>query len=127
MNNNSIWWENHKPMDLSEEDHVINTKISENLEATSILVAILEHHKKLTVPRKNLMEVIEVEQIWPNDYIYNHGASMAITYNPKTDEMGFELKYASDNDHSPDLIAYKCTRNQTKVGFIDHDSELYKY
>jgi hypothetical protein len=112
---------------ISPEDVSINIKISEKLAATNTLVAILEHYGKLTVPRKNLMELIEVEQIWPNDFIYNHGSSMAVTYNPNTDEMGFELRYRMDNDHPQDIVAYMCTRNQTRVGFVDHDSELYKY
>jgi hypothetical protein len=112
---------------ISAEDALINEKISEKLAGTNTLVAILEHYGKLTVPRKNLMELIEVPQIWPNDFIYNHGSAMAITYNPNTDEMGFELRYSMDNDHPADLVAYSCTRNQTKVGFVDHDSELYKH
>lgn len=111
---------------ISPEDALINEKISNQLAGTNTLVAILEHYGKLTVPRKNLMELIEVEQIWPNDFIYNHGSVMAITYNPDTDEMGFELRYSMDNDHPQDLVAYNCTRNQTKVGFVDHDSPLYK-
>lgn len=111
---------------VSEEDALINQQIFDNLAGTNTLVAILEHYGKLTIPRKNLMELAEVEQVWPNDFIYNHGSAMAVTYNPNTDEMGFELRYSMDNDHPADLVGYTCTRNQTKVGFVDHDSELYK-
>jgi hypothetical protein len=111
---------------ISEEDALINQRISEQLAGTNTLVAILEHYGKLTVPRKNLMELIEVEQLWPNDFIYRHGSAMAITYNPITEEMGFELRYNMDNDHPADIVAYTCTRNQTHVGFVDHDSPIYK-
>lgn len=111
---------------LSLEDRLINQKIAEALAGTNTLVAILEHYGKLFVPRKNLMELIEVEQLWPNDFIYNHGSAMAVTYNPNTEEFGFELRYKMDNDHPQDLVAYTCTRNQTHVGFVDHDSPIYK-
>jgi hypothetical protein len=111
---------------LSQEDMTLNKKIAEQLKGTNTLVAILSHYKKLTVPREMLKELAEVEQLWPNDFIYNHGSAMAITYNPKTDEMGFELRYKMDNDHPVDLVAYTCTRNQTNVGFVDHDSPVYK-
>jgi len=126
MQNTHEWKRNFTWQDLSPEDALINDKITRQLAGTNTLVAILEHHGKLTVPRKNLMELIEVEQVWPNDFIYNHGSMMAITYDPKTDEMGFELRYSSDNDHPKDLIAYACTRNATNVGFVDHDSPVYK-
>lgn len=115
-----------KEYSLSQEDMALNKKIAEQLKGTNTLVAILSHYKKLTVPRKMLMELAEVEQLWPNDFIYNHGSSMAITYNPDTDEMGFELRYRMDNDDPVDLVAYTCTRNQTNVGFVDHDSPVYK-
>lgn len=126
MQNTHDWKITHQWQELSKEDVLINEKITEKLAGTNTLVAILEHHGKLTVPRKNLMELIEVDQIWPNDFIYNHGASMAITYNKETDEMGFELMYSSDNTHPADLVAYACTRNATHVGFVDHDSKVYK-
>lgn len=112
---------------LSKEDDELNYKIFNNLAATNTLVAILEHHGKLTIPRKNLIELAEVEQKWPNDFIYKHGASMLVTYNPITDEMGFELRYLMDNDDPADIVGYMCTRNQTHVGFVDHDSPLYRY
>jgi hypothetical protein len=126
MQNTHEWKITHPWQELSKEDVLLNEKITEKLSGTNTLVAILEHHGKITVPRKNLMELAEVEQIWPNDFIYNHGASMAITYNKETDEMGFELKYSSDNDHPADLVAYACTRNAANVGFVDHDSPVYK-
>jgi hypothetical protein len=126
VQNTHEWKKSHKWQELSQEDVIINEKITEKLAGTNTLVAILEHHGKLTVPRKNLMELIEIEQVWPNDFIYNHGASMAITYNKETDEMGFELMYSSDNTHPHDLVAYACTRNATEVGFVYHDSEVYK-
>jgi hypothetical protein len=112
---------------ISQEDAEINEKISDQLAGTNALTAILEHYGKLNVPRKNLMELIEIEQIWPNDFMYRHGSVMAVTYNPDTDEMGFELRYLMDNDHPADLVAYICARNQTKVGDIDHDSPIYKH
>lgn len=100
--------------------------IANELKGTNTLVALLAHHGKLTVPRVNLMELIEVEQTWPNDFIYNHGSMMAITYDPDKDEFGFELGYEMDNNPPDNLLGYACTRNQTKVGFVDHDSPLYK-
>ena len=112
---------------ISPEDALINEKIADQLAGTNTLVAILEHYGKLTIPRKNLMELIEVDQVWPNDFIYNHGSAMAITYNPNTDEMGFELRYLMDGDIPADIVSWCCTRNQTKVGFIDHDSPIYKH
>jgi len=126
MQNTNDWKRTNKWQDIPEEDIVINTKIAEQLSGTSTLVAILDHYGKLTVPRKNLMELAEVEQIWPNDFISNHGSSMAITYDKQKDEVGFELRYISDNNHPEDLIAYTCTRNSSNVGFVDHDSPLYK-
>ena len=111
---------------LSKEDDALNDKIFRELAGTNTLVAILEHYGKLTVPRKNLIELAEVKQEWPNDFIYNHGSSMLVTYNPNTDEMGFELRYSMDGDHPRDIVGYTCTRNQTDVGFVDHDSPIYK-
>ncbi len=126
MQNKGKWQEGFKWQELPEEDIQINEKIAQTLAGNSTLVAILEHHGKLTVPRKNLMELVHVEQTWPNDFIYNHGSSMAITYDKETDEMGFELRYSSDGDHPKDLVAYICTRNSAHVGFVDHNSPLYK-
>ena len=78
--------------------------IAAQLKGTNTLVALLAHHGKLTVPRSNLMELIEVEQTWPNDFIYNHGSMMAITYDPATDEFGFELGYEMDNNAPENCI-----------------------
>jgi hypothetical protein len=126
MQNKGKWQETYSWQNISEEDALINAKISKEIAGTTALVAILKHYGKLTVPRKNLMELIEVEQVWPNDFITRHGSSMAITYNIDTDDIGFELKYSSDEDHPSDLVAYTCTRNFAKAGFVDHDSPLYK-
>jgi hypothetical protein len=126
MQNKDLWQESYKWQELPEEEAQINAKITAKIAGTTALVAILEHHGKLTVPRKKLMELIEVEQVWPNDFITKHGSSMAMTYDIKTDEIGFELRYSSDGDHPSDLVAYGCTRNFAKVGFVDHDSPFYK-
>lgn len=124
MKDHDVVYENG--YNVSQKDWDLNGKIASNLKGTNTLVAILAHYGKLTVPRKNLMELAEVEQLWPNDFIYNHGSSMAITYNPDTDEFGFELRYSMDNDDPVDLVGYTCTRNKTEVGFVDHTSPLYK-
>lgn len=126
MQNKNKWQESHKWQELPAEDIKINDHIAQRIAGNSALVAILEHHGKLTVPRKNFMELVDTEQVWPNDFIYNHGSSMAITYDAKTDEMGFELRYSSDGNHPENLVAYVCTRNSANVGFVDHDSPLYK-
>lgn len=126
MQNKSRWQEDYVWQNIPKKDKIITEKISSKIAGTTALVAILEHYGKLTVPRKNLIELAEVEQVWPNDFITKHGSSMAITYNHETDEMGFELKYSSDGDHPSDLVAYACTRNFAKVGFVDHDSPFYK-
>lgn len=111
---------------LSQDDDDLNYKIFSNLAATNTLVALLEHYGKIMLPRKNLIELAAIEQVWPNDFIYRHGATMLVTYNPITDEMGFELRYKMDEDDPIDIVGYMCARNQTKVGDIDHDSPIYR-
>jgi len=111
---------------VGQELFEVVDSIANQLKGTNTLVALLSHHGKMTVPRSKLMELIEIEQVWPNDFIYNHGSMMAITYDQDTDEFGFELGYESDNNAPENCLGYTCTRNQTKVGFVDHDSPLYK-
>jgi len=111
---------------MTQEDKIVCQKIAFELQATNTLVAILEHYGKLVVPKKNLLELAQIEQKWPNDFIYNHGSSMVITYDPDKEEFGFELMYKMDGNEPWNALLYTCTRNQTKVGFIDHDSPVYK-
>jgi hypothetical protein len=111
---------------MTQEEIDECSKIVHQLKGTNTLVAILEHYGKLFVPKKNLMELIEVEQVWPNDFIYNHGSAMCITYEPDTQMFGFELRYKMDGNEPWNSFGYTCTRNQTDVGFVDHDSPLYK-
>jgi len=108
------------------DDDAINKKIFEQIRATSAFVGILKHYGKLSVPRNLFMTLITEKQIWPNDFIYKNGSSMLITYDKDTDSLGFELKYQSDGDTPDNAIGYQCTRNQTQVGFVDHDSPLYR-
>jgi hypothetical protein len=112
---------------ISPKDTSINKIIFKEIEATSAFVAILKHHGKLSVPRESLMSLVTEKQIWPNDFIYKNGNAMLITYDKDSDSIGFELKYNSkEGIFADNELGYKCTRNQTEVGFVDHDSPLYK-
>jgi hypothetical protein len=110
----------------SKQDKIINEKIFNQIRATSAFVGILKHHGKLSVPRDVFMSLITEKQEWPNDFIYKNGSSMLITYNEDDDSFSFELKYLMDGDMPDNAVGYQCTRNQTEVGFVDHDSPLYR-
>lgn len=109
---------------LSDQEKIKN--IFDNIRADSALVAILEYLNKVYIPIDRFEDLINKEQVWPNDYIYNHGASMAICYDEEKRLVSFELKYSDDEDHPKNLIGYQCTRNVSDVGFIDHNSPLYR-
>ena len=108
------------------EELDINRIIFEKLRATSALVAILNHHGKIFVPRSIFNELIDNEQVWPNDFITNNGSMMCVTYNQDTDEMGFELRYESDGDRPLNSIGFQCTRGNLEVGFVDYNSPFYR-
>lgn len=108
------------------EELDINRIIFEKLRATSALVAILKHYGKISVPRSMFNELLTNEQIWPNDFITNNGSAMCVTYDEKTEEFGFELKYESDGDKPFNAIGFQCTRGNLEVGHIDYNSPFYR-
>ena len=93
--------------------------------ATSILVAILKHNGKMTIPSDLFIDLFD-EQIWPNDYITKNGNSMCVTYNKDTEEISFELMYEDDGYRPENTIAFICTRGNLDVGYVDYNHPLYK-
>jgi len=104
----------------------INRIIFEKIRATSVLVAILKHYGKLSVPRNIFKELLENEQVWPNDFITNNGSMMCVTYDEDSEEMGFELRYESDGERPKNSIGFQCTRGNPDVGFVDYNSPFYR-
>jgi hypothetical protein len=100
-------------------------KLFESLRATSILVGILKHNGKLTVPKDIFMEILKEDQIFPNDFITKNGSMAAVTYDPESDEFGFELGYM-DEPHPINIVGHQCTRSMTHVGDIDYNSPYYR-
>jgi hypothetical protein len=49
----------------------------------------------------------------------------AVTYDPETDEFGFELGYM-DEPHPVNIVGHQCTRSMTHVGDIDYNSPYYR-
>jgi hypothetical protein len=99
--------------------------IFNNLRATTVFVALLKYHGKMSLPGKMFKELLD-EQIWPNDFIYKNGSAMCVTYDQNTNEFGFELMYEDDGYKPDDAIGFQCTRGNLEVGHIDYNSPLYK-
>ena len=99
--------------------------ILKNLRATSVFVALLKHNGKMSLPAKMFEELLN-EQVWPNDFIYNNGSSMCITYDRESDEFGFELMYEDEGYRPENSVAFQCTRGNLEVGHIDYNDPRYK-
>jgi hypothetical protein len=99
--------------------------IFENLKATSAFVAILKHQGKVCVPEEFLTDLLD-EQVWPNDFITNHGSAMCVTYDSSKKEFGFELMYEDEGYKPQNAIGFQCTRGNLEVGFIDYNSPHYR-
>lgn len=100
-------------------------KIFNNLRATAVLVGILKHNGKISLPAEMFTELLN-EQIWPNDFITNNGSAMCITYDKDSNSFGFELAYEDDGYRPENLIGFQCTRGNLDVGFVDYNSPFYR-
>lgn len=102
-------------------------KVFDLIRADSALVAILEHLGQVQVPLDNFNDLITDQQVWPNDFIYKHGSSMRLSYDEASESILFDLRYKNYDDDIPKgILGYQCTRNMSDVGFVDHDSPLYR-
>jgi hypothetical protein len=100
-------------------------KIFTNLRATAVLVAILKHNGKISVPA-NVFDSLDEDQVWPNDFISKNGSAMCVTYDSSLNEFGFELMYEDDGYRPENTIGFQCTRGNLEVGFIDYNSPYYR-
>ena len=115
----------NESFDINNDNH-ITIKIYETLKATSILVGILKHYKKLEVPRDIFKEVLIEEQMFPNDFITKNGSMMIVTYDQNTKSYGFELGYKDSPPYPEGTLGFTCTRSSTQVGYVDYDSPHYR-
>lgn len=125
MNNKNKSYFDDKIFDVDNKEHQVY-KIMENIRATSAFVAILKHYGELSVPKEIFEELIDKEQVWPNDFITNNGSSMAIKYDPDSNSFSFKLEYLDEWDGNGEYTGHQCTRNMTDVGYVDYNSPYYR-
>lgn len=100
--------------------------IYNKLNGDVLLCAILEHYKEITLPLEIFDDLINKVQIWPNDYVAQHGSFYSVSYDEENNSMKFQLGYYEDTKYLKNSIGSGCIRNRSEVGFVNHDSPRYR-